>query len=163
MKRMYEYVPTSCIHGHHHTGRQDRSENGVLPPGFLSMVSSLAKRESSERVWCMDRSSCCLLRKIKQRPDGGREGTREGERRQEGEGGRDGRGNMWVRRRDEKGKKKERTHTHLYTHIYTLKRTHSTHLKHYQSGRTLTPACHMVIPRLLQRARNNSLVHVREH
>jgi hypothetical protein len=117
---MYKYVPTSCIHGHHHTGRQDRSENGVLPPGFLSMVSSLAKRESSERVWCMDRSSCCLLRKIKQRPNGGREGKREGERRQEEDGGRDKGGKDEgeegeLRKATKKGEIKH-TYTHTYTH-----------------------------------------------
>jgi hypothetical protein len=80
---MYECVPMSCIQGHHHTGRQDRSENGVLPPGFLSIVRSLEKRESSERVQCMARSSCCLLRKIKQRPDRGKRG-RVRERREGG-------------------------------------------------------------------------------
>ena len=113
---MYEYVPISCIQGHHHTGRQDRSENGVLPPGFLSIERSLEKRESSERVQCMARSSCCLLRKIKQRPGGrGQGGGEEGRKGGGEEGGRQ-KGREEVRERNKKNDEAEKMQTDRQTY-----------------------------------------------
>ena len=71
-------LPISWIHGHHHTGRADKSKNVLSLIGALRIFWRFEKSRSSDSTNAMERNSCWRRRKIKHRP-GSKQGKEGGE------------------------------------------------------------------------------------